>query len=192
MEKSPDPNYSEALADRLRYIMETIGLELPGFALFIGKSESHVYSLLSGRRGITNDIAKDLGSKLEFDGSKIFKLNQPIPSSIINGKYLNNFKQQYINNPEYFVSTKIDRKLSYYVQFELVNTDLFDSPRYVWEVNDVCRKFGKVFKSDTLSKILKHLVTKGVLQSKKEPIKLRNGSYGSRKVDVFFKPDSFN
>lgn len=190
MKKSQDPSYSEALADRLRYIMEAIGLELPGFALFTGKSESHIYSLLSGRRGITNDIANDLGRKLEFDGDKIFKLNQPIPNSIRNGKYLTNFKQQYVNNPEYFISTKIDRKLSHFVQFELLDTDLFNSPRYVWEVHYVCRKLGKVCKSDTLSKVLKYLVIKGILQSKKEQIKLRNGSYGMRKVDVFFKPKS--
>lgn len=167
--------------------MEKIGLEIPGFAVFIDRSESHIYSLLNGRREVTSDIALDIGNKLGFDGLRIFKLNQELPAGIENTPFLNNFKRQYRDNPEFFTSSKGERRVSHFIQFELINTDLFDTPKYVWEINEVCVLHGRTLESDVLSKHLKYFVKRGFLRSEKRPIKLRDGTFGVRLVDVFFK-----
>ena len=105
---------------------------------------------------------------------------------------MNNYKfvkveLEYKNNHEYFIDTKIDRRPSYFIEFEILNTNFFKEPKYVWEVNDICKELGKRLSSDKLKKHLGYFVKTNKLKSEKRPIKLRKGGFGERMVDVFWK-----
>ncbi len=189
MDSANHPTYTQDVAERLRKIIELTGLEVPGFAAFIGLSESHVYSLLSARREIPTQFAQQLGEQLDFDGIRIFKLNQELPESIRTAPALRKFRKEHHHNKEYFITTKKERSLSHFLEEELLHTSLFEEPRYVWQVNDACREKNRKVDSDTLSKHLKYLVSKNLLKSAKKQIQRRDGSLGKRMVTVFFKPD---
>ena len=187
MKNSKDVDYTKKIIERLRRVMILANLEISGLSVLTGLSEGHIYALLSGRRNLTTEVADIIGSKTGFDGSVIFNLNQEIPNHIQKSDQLKNFSSKYKYNKEYFINTKIDRKPSYFLEFEVLNTTFLDEPKYVWEVNEFCRQLGRTFTSDKLKKHLKYFVTKGKLRTSSKPIKLRSGGYGTRIVDVFFK-----
>lgn len=166
-----------------------IGLEIPGFALLINKSESHIYAILNGTRELTMDLAKEIGAVLEFNGENIFKLTYLIPERIRKSKELNNFRIKYKDNPEYFSSTIHSRKKSKYIEQQIYNESILAQPAYL---NEIRKKVNGLnpsnqFTSDELSKILNYLVKKGKLSKSRELIKLKDKQVGKREVDVFFK-----
>ena len=182
-----DKTTREESKTRLEELMELTGLERPGFAKFVGVSENHLYSLISGRRRLTEKLANEIGKKLEFDGYKIMRQTTEFPDKIKRSKALREFYSNYKDNPEYFISTKIGRKTSHFIESELFPTGIFNSPAYVWEVKDKCKMLKKELTSDEISKHLKYFVKKGMLMSEKRRIKRRDGKEGKRIVDVFWK-----
>jgi plasmid maintenance system antidote protein VapI len=72
-------DYSNAIAERIKTIMQIAGLEILGISKLTGISDSHIYSLLNGRRNLTDEVAKIIGHSLEFDGMLVFKLNKDVP-----------------------------------------------------------------------------------------------------------------
>jgi plasmid maintenance system antidote protein VapI len=186
MENSSNNQYSHAIIARVRGILEMAGLEILGLSVLTGLSESHVYSLLSGRRSLTEDVALVIGESLNFDGRIIFNLNIDIPESIKKSINLKKFRLRFKDNKEYFIDTKIERKPSHFVEHEVVGSDFLNEPKYVWEINEYCSKHGKDYTSDKLKKYLGYFAKTGKLNSKKASIKLRNGAFGNRMVDVFW------
>lgn len=179
-------DYTDAIAERIRTIMQIAGLEILGISKLTGISDSHIYSLLNGRRNLTNEMAKIIGDSLEFDGMLIFKLNKEIPS-INKSLQLTKFKDLYKHNAEYFIDTKIDRKGSAFIEYELLLTSFFEEPRYTWEVQVECKRLKKNYTSNQANRYLKYLVVKKLLKSEKRKIKRRNETFGERMVDVFWK-----
>jgi len=191
MNTNEELNYKKSVRNRLRDMMIIIGLEIPGFALLMNKSESHIYAILNGTRELTMDTAKEIGNILEFNGENIFKLTYLIPERIKKSKELNNFRIKYKDNPEYFSSTIHSRKKSKYIEQQLHNESLFGQPTYLREIRQKINSLDPAiqFTSDELSKILNYLVKKGKLSKSRKPIKLNNDQrFGKREVDVFFKP----
>ncbi len=66
--------------------------------------------------------------------------------------------------------------------------NVFNKRAYVWEVRDACLRERRKYTSKRISQILNYLVIKKKLEKKKMPIKLKNGSYGTRMVYTFIKP----
>lgn len=187
MKKLRNPDYGNAIIERLKLVMELAGLEISGFSVLTDLSESQIYSLLSGRRTLTEKVAIRIGESLGFNGLMIFNLQQDIPEGIKRSDNLKKFSLKYKDNHEYFIDTKIDRKPAYFLEFEVLSTNFFNKPKYVWEVNDFCKELGRKFISDKLKKYLNYFVTISKLKSEKRPIKLRKGGFGQRMVDVFWK-----
>ncbi len=175
------------IAARIRLIMELLDLEVAGFAAFLGRSESNVYALIAGRKRVTWQTAWNLGLKLGFNGNIIFDPDSDIPEAIRDSAAVKQFREEYKTNPEFFLTTKVERNIRYFLECEILPSPLLNEPRYVWEVSQACKDRKRDIDSDTLSKKLKQLVSQRKLQSKKMKIKRRNGSYGNRVVDVFFK-----
>jgi plasmid maintenance system antidote protein VapI len=179
--------YKKALIDRLKKLMELSNLEIKGFSKLTGISENHIYSILSGRRTLTSVSADKIGKGLDFDGTLIFNLQIELPEQIKKSETLKKFIADNRNNTEYFIDSNKKKKLSTFIKQDILPTDLLKVPRYVWEINTFCESKGRKILSDTLKKHLSYLVVKGELKSKKRPIKKRDGSFGERMVDVFWK-----
>ena len=179
--------YDQSIIERIRLIMKITGLEILGLSKLTGISDAHIYSLLNGRRRLTDEVARILGERLDFDGLLIFKLNKEIPLSISKSSKLIKFKETHKLNVGYFSDTKIDRKGSAFIEYELLPTPFFNQPKYTWEVKEVCKQYKRNYTSNEINGYLKYLVTRKLLKSEKRPIKLRNGELGERLVDVFFK-----
>ena|SRR5690606_1610864 len=181
--------YSQAVAKRVQMIMEIIDLDVAGFAEFLNRHTSHIYGILNLTRKLSEVLAKEIGEKLEFDGSKIFNLNTKIPITISRAELLIRFKAEHKDNPEYFISKKSKRSANTFVSEVLLKSDYFDNGyKYLSEITEYCSKvLNREFVGDQLSKALQYAVKTGTLQSAKKPIKLkRKDSYGSRLVDVYY------
>jgi len=187
MKKIKSEAYAEEIVNRVKEVMISAGLEIAGFARICKLSESHVYSLLSGRRPLTEAIALQIGEHIGFNGATLFNLQEKIPSNLKSKELLKSFHKAEKNNVHYFVNSKIDRKPSYFIEFEIVNSEFLSEPKYVWEINQYCKKLGKSYNSDKLKKYLKYFAIQKKLKSEKRQIKLRSGKFGKRMVDVFWR-----
>ncbi|MCA5004054.1 hypothetical protein [Sphingobacterium bovistauri] len=182
-------NYSTQISKRLQLIMSIIDLNIVGLAEFLNHSTSHIYGILNQTRPLSDILASELGKKLNFDGSKIFNLNSRIPRSINKSEELIKFKKENAHNKEYFISLNSNRSSNTFVLEVLIKSDYLNNGyKYLNEIRDFCEiEMKRVFVRDQLSKALQYAVKIGRLKSVKKNIKLKNGNYGSRKVDVYFK-----
>jgi len=186
MDNKSDKDYNKKISERIVQILDFAGLEIKGIAAMTGKSIDIFYAVISGRRSLSNDLAKIIGDSLDFDGNIIFNLNTTIPTSIKNSKNLSQFRQDNINNKEFFLDTWSKDKDSNFIKRKLIYSEYFSEPRYAWEVNERLVELGRDLDSDLLSKQLKYFVRKGIIKSKRSPIKLKGGGYGKREVDVYY------
>ncbi|MGE9311078.1 helix-turn-helix transcriptional regulator [Niabella sp. CJ426] len=182
------PGYTQFISTRLEELMKLAGLTVAGLARFINISEPYMHSLINGNRQLTAELANRAGSLFNIDGANILRPAYRLPKSAKKSKYLSNFYDENKNVTSYF-STHYEQKPAFYIENELYHTDIFDSPIYIWELRDHCVANNKKYSSKQLSQILNYMVDRGLLKKKKRSIKLKNGSYGKRKVDVFFKPN---
>jgi len=186
--KADDKNiYDKEISKRLALIIKYTNLEILGFAKLIGLSRDIIYSILTERRKLSNNVAKIIGVSLNFDGTIIFNLNLPIPETIKSAETLAIFKKANENNLNYFITEWNDKKISTIIKTKLVDTDFFEEEKYTWEVTDELKKYVKDLKPDLINKQLKYLTQINIIKSKKAPIKLRSNLYGERIVDVFWR-----
>lgn len=183
-----DREYSIAIANRIITIMNITDLDIAGFAEFFDMSTSHIYGILNGSRVLSEAFAAKIGKKLGFDGSKIFNLNSTIPNSISKAEALIKFKKEHKDNPEYFLSSKTERSPDSFVTEILIKSECFtEGYKYLSEITDYCKKIlNREFIGDQLSKALMYAVQTDKLKSTKKPIKLKNGEYGTRLVNVYY------
>ncbi|RKE55903.1 hypothetical protein [Sphingobacterium detergens] len=182
-----DKTYNERLANRLREIMNILGMTVSGFAEFIGRDSSHIYGILNLTRPFSHALAEDIGKKLNVNGSKILNLNVPVSQTIAKTESVHEFKKDKRNNPEYFSSTLTDRSIDLFISRILIKSDFLKEPRYLSEIELFIKsEYNKTFIGDQLSKALRYSVKKGVIKSTKKPIKLKNGGVGKRLVDVYW------
>lgn len=180
-------SYNKSIVDKLKRIMTITDLDVNGFAEFLGRQSSHIYGILNGSRILSIPLARLIGEKLGFDGTKILNPNYLIPAKISRSENLISFKKDNAANSIYFASKKIDRSVNRFVLDVLIPSGLFSEPRYLFEALQFSKKhFDKDFSSDQLSKALRYTVKTGSLRTNKERIKLKNGEYGSRLVDVYY------
>jgi len=179
--------YSEALAERLRDIMNILGMTVSGFAEFIGRDSSHIYGILNLTRPFSDSFAVHIGNKLGINGAKVLNLNIAIPQSVSRTETVITFKKENKNVPEYFLSTKNDRSIDSFISEILIKSEFLMTPRYLNEIElFIESEYNKTFIGDQLSKALRYSVKKGILISEKRPIRLTNGNLGKRKVDVYW------
>lgn len=188
-----DPANEEALRKRIKWIVQITGLEIVGFAEFVGISVSHLYAILNGNKKLTYEMARRIARKFKLKPEDIFDLDKDISKEVQNAPALKRFMVTEREMQEYFQATRDSRKASHYIAHTLVNAPIFkdDEPIYLWEIQQYCVLQKRYYSSDELSKYLNEQVIKGKLRSEKRPIKKRDGTYGVRKVNVYFKgPES--
>ncbi|SJN47923.1 hypothetical protein [Sphingobacterium sp. JB170] len=179
--------YDKKISERILLILKYSSLEIKGIAALTNKSPDIFYAIITRRRRLSPKLASVIGEALDFDGNIIFNLNIPIPTTIKESQKLSTFKKANANNRFFFIDTWTKNKDSTFIREQLLDKGYFAYPRYAWEVNQQLLKLGKRLDSDLLTKQLKYLVEKGLLKSKKAPLKLKEGGYGSRSVTVYFQ-----
>ncbi len=187
MKKGESKEYKDHISSRVSELLEHSGLEIEGFAEYLHISASHMYALLNGTRELTEEIANRIGSAFDITGANILRANYRIPKKLGKSKELNNFYDKNKSVKSYFRNTRLERKDSYFVENEIRNSNLLDQPTYIWELKEYCESKGRKYSSKQLSQILNYMVIRKILKKKKKPLKLRDGEYGNRMVDVFYK-----
>ncbi len=189
MQQQKNP-YKDELGLRIRLIMELAGLELAGLAEFTGVSESHLYAILNGGRKLTGPLADKIGEKFGLKGWKILQLDYTISANIRQAPALTEFYRDNMGTKAYFIDTLDDGNASYFIEFGLIEANLVNEPKYVWEIREMCRQAGREYKSKNLSQYLLYLSEKGKLVKEKRPLKRRDGTYAdNREVYVFSRPE---
>lgn len=176
------------IGNRLRLIMEYLGLEIAGFEEFSSISSSHLYAILNGTRRLTGEIANKLGERIGLEGWKILHVDYEISANIRHHLNVIKFYKEYKSVPDYFIDTVDDRKKSHFINQLAKLSSFFDQERYVWEVNEVCKEAGRKYHSKELSQILRVLCDKGILNREKRQYKSKTGLQKDRLVWVYFKP----
>lgn len=182
-----ETQYAEALIERIKIVIKFSGLEIPGFAEFTGISESHLYAILNGNRVVSGDIADRISNPFGLKGWQLLRLDIDISKKLKRTPELNKFYVEYRGVRDYFRNTKSEIKSSKYIENVLLQSGFFKTPVYISEIREACEQAGNKLSSKRVSQILNYLVYKGLLKKKKKRIKLKNGQYGDRLVDVFFK-----
>ena len=180
--------YHKNIKERIIHIMDITGLELAGFAQLVQISESHLYALINGRRKLTGDTADKIGAKLKLKGWQILNLDYIVPDSLQQLPAVKKFYTDYKHNPEYFKKTKSSRKVSHFIEQELLSTKLFSTPVPVSTVREACAGLDKEYSSKQVSQTLNYLVETKKLKSKKTRQRRKNGTYGEREVYLYFAP----
>lgn len=176
------------MAIRLRQIMNHLGLTVAGFAVFIDRETSHIYGILNVSRDFSDALAEHVGKLTGIKGATIKNINTEIPASISKCDKIIEFRKSHKDNKEYFLNTKTDRSMDAFISDVLIKSKFLEIPRYLSEIEEfVASKYDKNFVKDKLSKALRYAVSKQTLKSEKKPIKLRNGDFGKRMVDVYWK-----
>lgn len=179
--------YSKTQGERIQRLMKLSGLELIGFAEFTGVSESHIYAIINGRKELTEKTADKIAASFGLHGYQLLDSGFKLTKKLSNTPSLNKFYKENKRVHDYFINTRIDRKVAYFIEHEILTKKTFNNPFYVSDVRDACFESGKRYASKRVSQTLNYLVEMGKLKSKKAPMKLKDGTLGMRIIDVFFK-----
>lgn len=179
--------YNKEVIKRVLLIMEIVDLTVDGFAAFVEREPSHIYGVLNGSRSLSESLALKIGKRLGFNGAKIFKLSSEMPSNISKSDILIQFKKDNKENLKYFQSSATERSINAFILEILLKEGFLKEPQYLRDIEIYSKDILKrTFVGDQLSKALRYAVKVGKLKSKKAPIKLKDGGFGTRQVDVYY------
>lgn len=181
-----EKSYNKIISKRIIQILHYSNLEIKGIATITDKSIDIFYAIINLRKKLSPELARAIGKALDFDGSIIFNINIDIPHTISESQNLKKFRDENINNIEYFSDLWSANKDSTFIKRELIYNGFFSEQRYTWEISDELRFLKREISPDLLKSQLKYLVSKNELKSKLAPLKKRNGSYGTRLVNVYY------
>lgn len=191
MENNKEYDFDQLIGQRLDKIRIHLGLETKGFAKLIDRSTSHVYSLLSGRRSLPENLAKVIARSAGLSSDQIYNLNNNLTGPIGDTKYMEEFRKENRLNKEYFIETQEERKLTTFIKINLLQKGYFLVPKRAADVVKICKELGQKEKSERITKSLTYLVKLELLKFKKAPILLTSGKKGMRKVNVYWQ-ESYN
>lgn len=183
--KEPKKSTSSPIALRLGEIIEKSCLNVVCVADYIGISISVLNRILNGQRKISDEIAVDLVAAFELNIFHIYDLEKPLPANLRRSARLRKFLHDHKNEVKYFKTKQLLRTDSQFADEQLLPSRLFDSPVYIWEIQQYCHKLGEHLTSARIGQLLDNLVDQQLLYSQKVPIKRRDGSFGDRCVRVY-------
>lgn len=189
MEKKQGSNFDRLIAQRLDKIRIQLGLEIKGLAKIIDRSTSHVYSLISGRRSLPENLAKIIASYAGITSDQIYNLNNNLSGPLGDTDLMDAFRKEHRLNKDYFIETREERNLTFWIKTNLLEEGFFHSPKRAADVVSELQQSGREESSEKVTKSLTYLVKADLLQSKKVPIILTSGEKGRRKVNVYWQEE---
>lgn len=185
MEDDNTTAYQAGIKDRINYIMDILGMEIPGFSQFTGISHSHIYAITNGTKGLTIRTADKIAKLIGLTSAQLLKLDYVIPASIRKSDSVKNFYDRYPDNPEYFKETKVSRKVSYFFQHKLMAIGVFDNQVSISQIREACIALGQDFSSKQLSQVADYLAQTRKLKKEKVLMRKKNGELGVREIPVY-------
>jgi len=179
---------SEEIKARLLELINLSNLEIQGFAELVNISESHLRSLLNGKRDFTEDMVSRIGSPFNLTAAKFLDTNFKLTKRKVNTPILNKFYEENKANSAYFLEQKEFRKDSLFIKNNLIlKGNFFKSPKYVSDVREKCGELDKYFASKKISQILNHFAYIGILERYHDFKINKNGEKGKRLLSLFYK-----
>lgn len=173
--------------ERVYKLIQLSGLELSGFAEFTSISESHIYAVINGTKELTENTADKIADVFDLKGFQLLNPNFRLTKKLSNASSLVKFYKENKGVYKYFVNTRIDRKVAYFIEYEVLSKKQFAFPFTVGKVREACLEAGRKYTSKRISQVLNYLVATNKLRRKKEHIIKKDGNTGKRFVDVFSK-----
>lgn len=185
MEITNTEEYRLAIAERVKLIMAHTDLTVAGFSEFSGLSASHLYAILRGFKDLTTETAEVIAGAVNMTAAQLLKLDRKIPANFNNVAALKNFRASNKENLVYFESSKVDRKLTSYIQERFYESDLFRDGADVAQIKDACNADGRNYTSKQVSQSVNYLAIAKKLRKEMKPMKKKNGEEGTRQVGVY-------
>lgn len=178
---------ANVLGNRIDKLMTISGLEISGFADFTDVSESHLYAIINGTKPLTENTAQKIAQLFNLSKEQLLNPNYKLTKKLSTAQALLNFYKENKAVHKYFITTKIDRKIAYFIEHEILKNKKFNIPFFVSDVRSTCLKSGRNYTSKRVAQVLNYLVDKGNLKKEKATYILKNGNEGKRNVDRFSK-----
>lgn len=179
---------SKLLRKRLLDLINLSGLEIEAFAELTHISESHVRSLLNGKKEFTPAIIDRISDPFNLNAQNFSDKKYSFTIRKVNSQSLKSFYTKNKKAAAYFIENKELRKTSLFIENKLIRKErFFRSPVYVSEVREKCSELGKKLPSKKISQILNYFVEIKKLRRKQDYIVLKDGSKGQRIVSLFYK-----
>ena len=150
-------------------LLRQSGITITGLAYAIEMSVNHLRTIKLGKASISSRTAGKISDFYEIDVSLLFS-SKPIKlRNIKNISTINRFYEDNSKNIEFFINSKEENSLMYFLRTELLKSDFLISERDVKEIKNYCLKqFQCNYTSKALSAQLLRLSEEGcLLRSKK-------------------------
>jgi plasmid maintenance system antidote protein VapI len=179
---------SKFLRKKLLDLINLSGLEIEAFAELTHISESHVRSLLNGKKEFTPAIVDRISDPFNLNAQDFSNKRYSFTLRNVNSQALKNFYTKNKKSATYFIENKELRKASLFIENKLIRKEqFFRRPVYVSEVREKCSELGKKFSSKKISQILNYFVEIKKLKRKEDYLILKDGSRGQRVVSLFYR-----
>lgn len=188
---SKDSSEQTNLGKRVENLMRISELEISGFADFTGVSESHLYAVINGTKQLNKKTANKIAAQFNLSSRQLLNQKFKLTKKLKQAPALLKFNSENKGVHDYFIKTKIDRKVAYFIGQEILPKKKFDTQFSVSDVRNYCIEAGKNYTSKRVSQVLNYFVDRKKLGRKKITYVLKNGIKGKRMIDVFYKTADF-
>ncbi len=179
---------SNSIRKRLLELITLSGLEIEAFAELTHISESHIRSLINGKKEFTPAILDRISDPFNLNSQNFSNNNYTLTKRKINSQVLKNFFVKNKKTEGFFTKNKELYKISLFIENELMlKGQFFRKPVNVSEVRKKCLELGKKLSSKKVSQILNYFVEVKKLKIKQDYIILKDGSKGRRIISLFYK-----
>jgi plasmid maintenance system antidote protein VapI len=188
MEEKLNQVLDQRSAQRFREFLTFLELTPLGMAAFLDLSSDHIYSLLRGRRSISDAIADSISEKLGITTADVYNSNFKLRKTKKGIQHMNQFIHANRNNPNFFINLKNENSLTFKIRIELVENGFFNSEKQVSKVVEELAKLQIKVISGKATKSLLYLVETGYLTFQKKPFIKKDGTESKLPINHYIEP----
>lgn len=153
------------IGKNLDSLLQQSGITITGLAYAIDMSVNHLRTIRLGKASISSRTAGKISDFFEIDVSLLFS-SKPIKLKNIKGiNTIGRFYEDNSKNVEFFINSKEETSLMYFLRTELLKSDFLKVEHDVKEIKNYCSKqFQRSYTSKALSAQLLRLSQEGHLE----------------------------
>eukprot|EP00388_Colpodella_angusta_P015269 GDKJ01037865.1.p1 GENE.GDKJ01037865.1~~GDKJ01037865.1.p1 ORF type:complete len:182 (-),score=8.75 GDKJ01037865.1:622-1167(-) len=157
------------IGKNLNSLLLQTGITITGLAYAIDMSVNHLRTIRLGKASISSRTAGKISDFFEIDVSLLFSSK---PIKLKNFKSIDTVSRFYEDNSknkEFFVNSKEENSLMFFLRKELLKSDFLKVERDVKEIKDYCiKQYQRNYTSKALSAQLLRLSDEGYLEKSKK------------------------
>lgn len=145
------------------------GITITGLAYAIDMSVNHLRTIRLGKASISSRTAGKISDFFEIDVSLLFSSKLIKLKNIKGIGTLSRFYEDNSKNKEFFIDSKEENSLTYFLRKELLKSDFLNIKRDVKEIKEYCfKQYQRNYTSKALSAQLLRLSEEGDLERSKK------------------------